>query len=101
MTLVISSNLIACALSPPNAEVCLTLASGDAFCTKTLSNDERMIGRSEWVNMQVGRFSLSADDFAKYQGFIDEACIKYSCSDKEKDLKKKMRELKAIYDVQK
>lgn len=76
MTLVILSG---CNLAPPDVEICVTLPSYEGFCAFTFSKDERIIPKDEWARMQAGRFSMSADDFAQYQAFIEEACIRYKC----------------------
>jgi hypothetical protein len=73
--------------------VCVDLPSRSAYCTYTLTDDERMINADDWQKMSVSRFSLSAQDFAKYQSFITEVCIKEKCS---KDLKKSLKKFKRI-----
>ena len=81
---------LGCALTIPNEEVCVTLQGGDAFCQYTSSDDNRLIDKETWGQMQVGRFSLSASSFGAYQKFVEQACEKVACSTREKQLQKKI-----------
>jgi hypothetical protein len=79
-------------MAPPDAEVCVTLPSRSGFCQETLSDHNRLIPPAVWDLMQVGRFSLTAEDFGEYQSFVLRVCKKYKCTKKEKRLiKKKVR----------
>ncbi len=88
------SALVNCAVSPPDAEVCVELPSRDAFCSYTLSEKERVISKDDWQTMTPGRFSMSAEEFAKYQAFVDEVCIRFSCTVEQK---KTLERLKFIF----
>lgn len=72
-------------MTPPNEEVCVTLPSGGAFCTYTMSDKERQIPKAEWEAMQLGRFSMSPESFGEYQKFIEQACEIAKCTKKQKE----------------
>jgi hypothetical protein len=40
--------------------------------------------------MQIGRFSMTPDDFGKYQQFVKIVCTKYQCTAKQKEAQKRM-----------
>lgn len=82
--ILVSVFLISCSLKTPNVEVCITLPSYRAACKYSISGDERIIPADEWFDLMPGRFSLSADGFAKYQEFVKLACERQFCSDGEK-----------------
>ena len=89
--------LCGCAVTPPNAEICVSLPSGSAFCTYTLEDKDRTIPKDEWQAMQSGRFSMSPDEFAKYQSFVDEVCIRYTCTEDQKKMFFKLRKMSEFY----
>lgn len=76
--------VVGCSLETPDVEVCVVLPTYRAACKYTISGDERILTAEEWYDAQVGRFTLSAEGFAKYQTFVKLACERMKCSLKER-----------------
>lgn len=77
--------------------MCFTKPNYEAFCAFTLEGQEMTIDKDTWYSIQPGRFSLSPEDFALYQKFVEKACELTTCTKKEKALQEKaMRNLEQV-----
>jgi len=71
MMICLSSSFVGCAMNPPNIELCGKLSWG-ATCRYTLSGETRDMHEMEWS--EVGRVSMSLEDFGEVKKFILESC---------------------------
>lgn len=79
-----------CALRPPNVEICTQLPSETAYCSFTIEGPERIVDKDAWKEMQMGRFSMSAESFSKYQVFIEQTCERVNCTAEQKKAQKRV-----------
>ena len=59
-------------------------------CANTISDGKAHFPPDLWSDMQVGRFSMTAESFAEYQTFVESACELIECSVKQKKLRDKI-----------
>ncbi len=94
--------LSACAqVEIKNLEVCVDLAPTGASCADTLTMNTREIPEALWnarpvppvpgqpvkrPTSRIGRFSLSADDWAKVKTMIEQLCSATKCTDEQQKL---------------
>jgi hypothetical protein len=57
----------------PDVEVCLDKGK-DAFCTTTLSRQEKRIHESTWKHERIGRLSLDAHAWGEIEKALRKAC---------------------------
>lgn len=91
-----------CELKVPDEEVCVNKPfeiGGGAYCEFTLSGVSRQIPEELWAVQCVepGRVSLSIDAFKEYQSFIEQACLKIKCTEKEERLKNEAKKVLKKY----
>jgi hypothetical protein len=56
-----------------------------------------MISPEDWIDFQVGRFSLTAEDFGAYQKFIQQVCLQSKCSPEQRKQIKKMMDMIDVF----
>lgn len=75
--------MLNCASSTiPNAEVCADKGPLGAACAYTRDGVDENMSFLKWQNVRVGWFCMDANDFGKYQAFIEDTCARsQSCID--------------------
>lgn len=83
---------VGCSTPLPDADPCLTKSDLSARCVNTLNPDQvRNIPKSVWwtPEMHVGRVSMAIEEFAEYQTFVEEVCLKITCTKKQRKMLEK------------
>ena len=60
--------------SIPNFEACGNLTRGRGFCTKVLSNEERIVEAHEWSVMKLKSVIVPAKDYGDVKKYIIKQC---------------------------
>lgn len=74
---------ISCAVNVPNVEVCGRLRVG-AVCSYTLDGPNSRMSEEQWIDVRLGRISMTPEAYGEIKKFILIVCEKYDkCEMKE------------------
>lgn len=68
--------LVSCKLVPPNVEVCAEINPVQGYCTKTLSDDERMVFGEDWLGLKRNSLVVPNQSYAEIKAFLLKVCKK-------------------------